>query len=168
MSVKFEVKMTDKIMYDFMLYHNYSSIGGLLSAIVGCFALGFGIHDMIVGDALWAMPMFVIAAILVIMPPISMRSKAKMQVKVTPMFKKPLSYEMNEEGVLVSQEELQTLNKWEDFTKAASTNRSIILYLSRVRAIVFPKEALGEQYEEVMKMIHTHIPPKKVKIRHIR
>ena len=36
-----------------------------------------------------------------------------------------------------------------------------------VRALIFPKECMGEQYEEVIKMIHTHMPPSKVKIRHI-
>ena len=30
MSVKFEVKMTDKIMYDFLLYHTYTHMRGLL------------------------------------------------------------------------------------------------------------------------------------------
>ena len=30
MSVKFEVKMTDKIMYDFLLYHTYTHMSGLL------------------------------------------------------------------------------------------------------------------------------------------
>ena len=34
-------------------------------------------------------------------------------------------------------------------------------------ALILPKECMGEQYEEVLKMIHTHIPPKLVKIRHI-
>lgn len=168
MSVKFEVKMTDKIMYDFLLHHNYSSLSGLLSAAIGCFAFGFGIHDAVAGDAVWAMPMFFVAFVALILPLFSMRTKAKVQVKSSPMFKKPLEYELNEEGVVVRQDEQQVLNKWDDFTKAVSTNRSVILYLSRMRAIIFPKQCMGAQYEEVMQMIHTHIPPKKVKIRHIR
>ena len=35
MSVKFEVKMTDKIMYDFLLYHTYTHMSGLLGAMIG-------------------------------------------------------------------------------------------------------------------------------------
>ena len=59
------------------------------------------------------------------------------------------------------------MNKWEEFDKAVSTQKSVILYITRVRAIIFPKECMGEQYEEVLKMIHTHMPASKVKIRHI-
>ena len=40
MSVKFEVKMTDKIMYDFLLYHTYTHMSGLLGAMIGVLALG--------------------------------------------------------------------------------------------------------------------------------
>lgn len=41
MSVKFEVKMTDKIMYDFLLYHTYTHMSGLLGAMIGVLALGW-------------------------------------------------------------------------------------------------------------------------------
>ena len=74
---------------------------------------------------------------------------------------------MSEEGVTVRQDDLEVTNKWEDFTKAVSTNRAIILYVTRMRALIFPKESLGDQYEAAVKMISTHMPPKNVKIRHI-
>ena len=64
-------------------------------------------------------------------------------------------------------ETLEDSEREEDFTKAVSTGKSVLLYIGRIRAIIFPKECMGEQYEEVLKMIHTHMPPKKVKIRHI-
>lgn len=166
MSVKFEVKMTDKIMYDFMLHHNYTSVGGLLSAIVGCVALAFAVHDYVAGDAVWVMPMIFVALVTLILPPISMRTKAKMQVMGTPAFQKPLTYELTEEGIRVRQNELETLNAWEDITKAVSSNCSVILYLSRVRAVILPRSSMGDQYEKAMEMIHTHLSPNKVKIRY--
>ena len=39
MSVKFTVKMTENYMYDFMLYHTYTHISGLLGAVIGAVAL---------------------------------------------------------------------------------------------------------------------------------
>ena len=68
---------------------------------------------------------------------------------------------------MVRQDDLEAVNEWSDFAKAVSTQKSVILYLNRVRALIFPKECMGEQYEEVLKLIHTHMPPSKVKIRHI-
>ena len=48
-----------------------------------------------------------------------------------------------------------------------NTNQSIVLYITRMRALIFPKKSMGEEYEAIVKMIHTHMPPSKVKIRHI-
>ena len=96
-----------------------------------------------------------------------MKGKAKTQVQRTKMFQKPLEYELSEEGVTVRQGELEVTNKWEDFSKAVSTNRAVILYVTRMRALIFPRESMEEQYEAAVKMISTHMPPKNVKIRHI-
>lgn len=167
MSVKFNVKMTDKYMYDFMLYHNYSSFSGLLGAIVGVFALGWGINAVRNGDMTSAGLGFMVAIMFLIATPTTMKSRAKMQVKNTPSFREPLEYELTEEGVVVRQGDAETFSAWDEFTKVVSTNRSILLYLSRVRAIIFPKECMGEQYEAAVKMISTHVPAAKVKIRHI-
>lgn len=167
MSVKFNVEMKEKYMYDFMLYHTYTHISGLLGAVVGVVALGLGISTIMSGDVQASMPALLIAILFLIVTPMSTKNRAKMQVKNSEMFQKPLEYEFSEEGVTVRQDELEAVNKWEEFDKAVSTQKSVILYITRVRAIIFPKECMGEQYEEVLKMIHTHMPASKVKIRHI-
>ena len=167
MSVKFQVQMTDKYMYDFMLYHNYTHASGLMNAIAGVLCLAVFLTKVTNGDiqasAIWLM----CAILFLVINPQSMKSKAKMQVKNTPMFQKPLEYEVSETGISVKQDDQEVQNAWEDFTKAVSTSQSVILYMGRVRAIILPKECMGEQYEQVLKLIHTHMPPKKVKIRHI-
>lgn len=167
MSIKFNVKMTDKYMYDFMLYHNYSQVSGLLGAVIGVFALGIGINSVMSGDMTTAALCFLVTFMFLVATPSTMKTRAKQQVKNTEMFQKPLEYELTEEGVTVRQGEAEHTTAWDEFAKAVSTNNSIVLYVTRVRALIFPKECLGTQYEEVMKMIHTHMPPAKVKIRHI-
>ena len=167
MPVKFEVKMTEKYMYDYMLYHNYSHASGILTAIFGVVALGMGIQYVLASNINGSLVWFLVAFMFLIVNPRTMKLRAKAQVQNTPAFQKPLEYEFTEEGVMVSQEEAKATTKWEDFTKAVSTQKSVILYMGRVRAFVLPKECMGTQYEEVVKMIHTHMPPAKVKIRHI-
>ncbi len=167
MSVKFSVKMTDKYMYDFMLYHNYTHASGLMTAIAGALCLAVFVTKVTDGDIQSAAIWLICAILFLVINPRSMKSQAKMQVKNTPMFQKPLEYELTEEGIIVKQDEQEMMNPWSEVTKAVSTNQSVLLYIGRVRALIFPKECMGEQYEEAMKMIHTHMPPKKVKIRHI-
>ena len=42
--IKFDVKMTVGLMYDFLLYHTYTSMAGLISTILGILILGFGVN----------------------------------------------------------------------------------------------------------------------------
>ncbi len=167
MSVKFSVQMKEKYMYDFLLYSNYTRLSGLLGAVVGVLSLGIGVTLAAQSDigttAIW----FFLAFVSLVMTPLNLKSKAKMQVTQTEMFKKPLEYELNEEGVVIRQEEQQATVTWEEMMKAVSTQKCIILYITKIRAIVLPKECTGELYEEVVKTIHTHMPPKNVKIKHI-
>ena len=167
MSVKLTVKMTEKYMYDFFLYNTYSSISGILGPVVGVIALMMAINSFMSGGFTAAMPAALIAVLFLVVNPISLKAKAKMQVQQSQMFQKPLEYEFNETGITVRQDDMEAVNEWSEFSKAVSTQKCVILYLNRVRAFILPKECMGEYYEEVLKMIHTHMPPSKVKIRHI-
>jgi len=168
MSVKIEVRMTEKYMYDFMLYHNYTHASGLMTAIAGVLCLTVFIQGVSDGGVQSGLVWLMCAILFLVISPVNMRTRAKMQVQNTEMFQKPLEYEFTAEGIIVRQDEQETINLWNTFTKAVSTGKSVILYLGRMRALILPKECMGEQYEEVLKMIHTHMPPAKVKIRHIR
>ncbi len=165
MSVKFKVKMTEKYMYDFMLYHQYMRVSGLLGVIIGVIALGLGISTMMDGEVSAAMPMLLIAVLFLIVNPMTTKQRAKTQVEKA--FKEELEYEFTEEGVYVRQEGTQVINRWDSFEKAVSTPKSVILYITPKSAIIFPKKCMGDQYESVIKMIHTHMPAEKVKIKHI-
>lgn len=167
MSVKINVKMTEEYMYDFMLYHNYTHMSGLMTAIAGVLCLAVFIQKLMNGDMQSSVVWLMCAILFLIISPSSMKAKAKSQVNNSEMFQKSLEYEFTEEGITVRQDESKAETKWEDVTKAVSTQKSVILYLGRVRALILPKSCMGDQYEDVLKMIHTHMPPSKVKIRHI-
>lgn len=167
MSVKFDVQMTDKYMFDFLMYHTYTHMNGILTAVLGVVTLGVGISRILEGNVTGSMPMLLVAILFLVMNPMTTKNTAKAQVAKTPAFQKPLEYEFAEEGVYVRQDESEVLTKWEDFSKAVSTQKSVLLYTSKKMAWILPKACMGEQYEATLKMIHTHMPAKKVKIRHI-
>lgn len=167
MSIKFEVKMTTKSMFDFMLYHNYTHLSGLGGAVLGVIGVWLGISNVTKGNAQAAIIGFAVAALFLVLTPWTTRQTAKRQVKNTPMFQKPLEYEMNEEGIVVRQDDAEATNKWEDVVKVVSTNHSILVYISRMTALILPRESLGEEYANAVKMISTHVAPKKVNIRHV-
>ncbi|XCP84822.1 YcxB family protein [Roseburia hominis] len=167
MSVKFDVKMTPKAMFDFMLYTSYTSLSGIIGVVFGGVTLYLGVRQTMLGYYSTAATFFLFAGVFLIGNPLTLKMRSKEQVSKSPMFQKPITYELTEEGVKISQEDQSVVNEWKDFQKAISTNQSVILYISKVRALIFPREALGEQYGATVKMISTHMPPKKVKIRHV-
>lgn len=158
MEVEFDIKVTPSVLYDYLLYHTYSSASGLIGAVVGAllvvaFFMGSGVLCLIAG--------IIILAYL----PWTLFIKSRQQYLANPAFKNTLHYKLTEEGIEVSQNEEVQSQKWEDMYKAVSTPKSLILYTSPVNASIFPKRDLGEKTSGVIEIISTHMPPKKVKIR---
>lgn len=165
MPVKFNVKMTEDYMYDFMLYHNYTHFSGLLGLLLGIVGAVLAIVKFFAGDSQTAGFALIVAVLFLVVTPRTTKQRASMQVKNSKMFQDVLEYEFNDEGITVRQGELEAKTPWEECSKVVSTKKSVIVYITRVRALIFPKTCIGEQYEEAIKMIRTHMPSKKVKIR---
>lgn len=158
MEVEFDIKVTPGVLYDYLLYHTYTSASGLIGAVVGAllvvaFFMGSGVLCLIAG--------IIILAYL----PWTLFIKSRQQYLANPAFKNTLHYKLTEEGIEVSQNDEVQSQKWEDMYKAVSTPKSLILYTSPVNASIFPKRDLGEKAPGVIEIISTHMPPKKVKIR---
>lgn len=157
MKLEFDVKIDAGVLYDYMLRHTYTGASGILGSAVG--ALG------VVAFFMNGYPLYLIFGLVILgYLPVALYTRAKRQA-LNPVFKEPLHYQMDEEGVTVSQGETEQFQKWEDMYRAVSTGRSLILYTSRVNASIFPRKDLGEKQAEVIAMISTHMPPKKVQIR---
>ena len=84
------------------------------------------------------------------------------------MFQKPLEYEVTEKGLTVTQNGQSAENTWDNIMRVVSTSKSLIIYITRMRAIILPKESMGDDYMAVVELISKNVPAKKVKIRHVR
>lgn len=157
MEVEFDVKINAGVLYDYMLHHTYTGSAGILGSAVG--ALG------VVAFFMNGYPLYLLLGVLILVyQPVSLYLRAKKQA-LQPVFKEPLHYRMTDEGVTVSQGETEQFQAWDSMFKAVSTGRSIILYTSRINASIFPRTDLGDKQAEVIAVISTHMPPKKVNIR---
>lgn len=158
MELEFDVRVTSSELYDYLLYHTYTSFSGIIGTLAGVF--------FILSFAASRYPIYLIAgAVIIAYMPCSLFLRAKQQALNTPVFKEAIHYRMTDEGISVSQGESKESQSWESCIKAASTARSIILYTSKTTASIFPKKDLGDKKEALIHMISTHMPPKRVKIR---
>ena len=165
MSVKVNVDMKEEYMVEFLLHHSYTHYSGILGLIVGVLATAMGISTIIQGEFQASWPMFLIAVLFLIVTPVTTVNRAKQQVQKSEMFKKTIEYEFSEKGVTARQGKTSAENTWEEFMKVIETRKSVILYVTRLRAIIFPKACMGDKYDEVVKIIRTYMPASKVKIR---
>lgn len=164
MSIKFDVKITEKHILDFQLYHGRMSFSGILGVIATIVCFAFGVIDVVGGNPADSLIWFVCAGIILIFPRQQLKGKAKRQAQLE-MFQVPLEYEFTEEGITARQGDVEVTNKWDAVAKAVSTKKCIFLYMNRVRAIIFPKECIGENYQDVVALIRANVPEKQVKIR---
>ena len=112
-----------------------------------------------------AQPLYLILGVVVVLYlPVNYYLMAKRQA-MQGNFKEPWHYEFYENGMRVSQGEASQMHPWEQMSKAISTPKSIILYTSRNAASVFPRRCFEGDASALIKVISTHLPPAKVKIK---
>ncbi|MCR5255879.1 MAG: YcxB family protein [Acetatifactor sp.] len=156
--VEFDITIKSGDLYDFNMMHAYNSVPNLIINVLGAFAILFGY-----GQKNWFY--CIMGAVVLLYLPWTLFLRSKQQVLNNPVFKNPLHYLLDENGITISQGETVTTQNWDDCLKAVSTAKSIIIYTSRVNATIFPKSQLGDKKEALISVISTNMPPKKVKIR---
>ncbi|MCQ2540327.1 MAG: YcxB family protein [Acetatifactor sp.] len=157
--VEFDIQISAKDLYDYMLRHSYNSPAGLLGSCVGAF---FVIYAVMSGK----MISLVFGVVLLLYLPWTLFLRSRQQALTNPVFKKPMHYVLDEEGYSVSQGDVCEKASWDQVVKVVSTGRSIIVYTSHVNASIFPRKQMGEKTNAAIEMISTHVDPKKVKIRY--
>lgn len=164
MPVRFEVKINEKHILDFLLYHGRTRLSGYIGIVLAIITLTLGIIDVANGNPAASLTWFAFAGILMVFPRTQLKKKAKRQAQ-SEMFQNSLQYEFSKEGITARQRDVVVTNTWDSIMKVVSTKKCIFVYMSRVRAIIFPKEAMGDQYEAAVTIIRENMPAKKVRIR---
>ena len=159
MSIKIDVKLTAWDMYEYMMYHTYrNTMQGLFGIIFGCILIG-----AFFATFKW---LYLIAGVLLVgYIPVALYFSAKKQIISTDVFKETMHYTMNDEGVSIDVLEQHDEKTWDAVTKVVSTRGLLIIYTNRVTASLFPKSAMGNDYEKVIELIKNHVEKSKIKVK---
>ena len=156
--IEFDIKISAKELYDYMLMHHYNTAGGILGS-------GMGAVCILVALSTKRYIFIFLGILLLLYLPVSLYMKSRQQALLNPAFKEPFHYTVDDTGITISQKDVTEHQDWGRMVKAVSTQRSIIVYTSPVNATIFPKAQLGDFKGDLIGLISTHMPPKKVKIR---
>lgn len=165
MEIKFNVKMTQKIMYNFLMNHTYRSVAGVVGVLFGLSALVLA--GVTYGDVSGTMTiLYVVFGIwFLAYTPYTIFIKSVKQVQGNAVFEKPIEYILNEENIIIKQRDQQAEINWNDIVKVRETKLSFLLYTGARYSFVWPKESIGEQKNAIVEMIKSHVDSKKISIK---
>lgn len=151
--IEFDVTLHVKDLFAFTMRHTYCSMSGVFSLFISgaCLVaavLGLGKYEMTTLCAL-----FIIASLFTVIQPCMLFVKCKTQVKKSENINDTLHYVLSEDGITVRQAEQEASVKWYDIRKVVRTKRGIYLYMSPVRAFIFPKEQCADRYDAVCSIV---------------
>ena len=155
--LELDVRIKAGDLYDYLLMHTYNGPSGVLGSCFGALLVVIGAMK---AEWIWV----IAGGVLLLYLPWTLFLRSRKQA-LNPAFQKPLHYVLDEEGITVSQDEVEQKQSWESMVKAVSTSKSIIVYTSAVNATIFPKRELGDQKAALIQIISTHMPPSKVRIK---
>ncbi len=163
--IKVEVKIKVGDMYNFFMYHTYTRVSGIMSIFFGLAMFGLLAYSYKEVSQGQSYIYFLFALFFLLFNPLNFYARALKQVKTNPTFSEPIVYVFGKEGVTTKQNKESATVKWNDIQKVVSSGRSIIIYVSKVRASIIPKNAIGENYNAMVEMLQKNIEPSKLKIK---
>lgn len=163
--LKFTVKMESKDMVNFVLYHTYSNISGWIGVVISIVAIILLIARFYTYENSTRIVLLIVGLLFTVVNPLMLCYKAQKQVKSNAMFHIPVEYTMTDEFLAIEQGHEQLEVPWENIRLVKDTGRSLIVYVTKIRAFVWPKKQLDAQYEQAAALLVEKIGSAKVHIK---
>lgn len=155
--IKLNIKIKSKDMFQFLMRHFYTHFSGIFGVILSVGALVIFFLSIGKREPMQLIILLVLSSLFTIIQPIQFWIKANQQVKLNPIFKEPLYYTMNQEGITVEQKEDNVLLPWQDIRSIVESKNAIFVYSSTVNAFILPKEQLGQDYKDVVELMKANM-----------
>lgn len=164
MKTEFEIKMTTGSMYRFLVYHAYHSFAGIFSIVAGAGLIGFYFANLQSSVSnVWIYLLF--GLLFLLYEPWTLYTGSVKQVKLNPVYRKPLHYSISEEGIAVQQGDETGQVKWEDVRLVRETSQSILVYTGKKNACIWIKEQLGQKETLVREILKAYVLSDKLKLK---
>lgn len=165
MPVKVQVKMDVQSMIDFMLYHIYASMAGVITIVLGVLNIGLGIAFASKKEFLYMAGAFAFALVVLVIYPQTIRGRVKRQMEGLENKEASVTYTFSDEGVEAVTREDSSKTEWASFKKVISRKNLLLLYNDKKEAVILPIDQIKEEYRQIVDMICAHVPAGAVKIK---
>lgn len=152
MPIEFDIKITDKDMYKFNMYHAYTGFQGIFATVIGIIVLIVAVATLGKVDTMYTLLYFLFGIIFLVYTPVNLWLRSKRQILMSPVLKETLRYSLDDTGVHVAVGEQTADLEWKMIYKMVSTKRNLLIYSTRVNAYVIPRQQLDGKYEAVKQL----------------
>ena len=160
--VSFDIAMTERDTLDFMRYQPIHSAAGIIRIIVAivCAAFGIAFLAKVPGTSII---LLLFAVVMLLHVPMTAKSRAKRQM-ASPGYSDSVHFTLEDKGISILQKEKTALLPWDLVVKVRKSRSSILIYVGKAQAIIFPITALGNKYDHVKSVITKKVPAKLVRL----
>lgn len=151
--IQFDVDLTVSELYAFSIRHTYCSISGVVGLLISIGSLVICALRYKVLDRTTVLALIIIGLLFTVVQPVMLYSKAHTQRRRNKDINALLHYCLSEEGIHVSQGEQEVMVPWYEVRKMVQTGKAVYLYMSPVRAFIFPQSQCGDQFAEMVDLI---------------
>lgn len=151
--INFDVDLGTGDLFSFMMRHTYSGISGIFGVIISLGSLIICAVKFKELDTTAIIALIIIGLIFTVIQPLMLYNKARIQVKRNKNINAKLHYKLADEGITVSQGENEAKVNWYDIRKKVVTGKALYLYMSPVRAFIFPKTQCDGSFDEINSLV---------------
>jgi hypothetical protein len=164
LKAEFQTQVSEGDLMDFKIYHNYHSISGVAGLLFGIIALIICVVSINRVNISYTLMMGFFGLFFTIYTPIGMKIKVKNQMKKVPAFRGPVKYTVTEEKIMLNQGDISEELLWDDIFKIKCTGKSLVLYITSVRANIIPLKDLKDQTECFLMIAGKKLKPFQIKL----
>lgn len=151
--VEFDIRLTTGELYEFSMRHTYSGLSGVAGLVISFGSLLICAFDYKHMETIAIAALIVIGLLFTVIQPAMLYGKAKVQVKKNESINTSLHYRLSEDGIEVSQGEQKALVKWYEVRKRKLVKNAMYLYMSPIRAFIFPRSQCGGHFDDAVTLV---------------
>ena len=141
MGKRYEISLNSSDMFRFQLQHAFTSFQGLLTVALSLVGLVLLITKWELLGPTYQILLIIVALYGPVLEPVRLFFRSRKQAS-QPMFTKPIGYEFEEEGVILTQDEERVVIPWAAVYKVVRAKDALYMYVNRVRGYILPDECL--------------------------
>ena len=134
MKLEFDIKLTQKDLFDFNIYQIYRSAQGIVSILLAIIVWVMSAVTFYNGAIAYGVMYIVGGFVFLFYIPVSLKLRVKVTMKTNEVLSGVLHYEVTEDAICVSQGEEKAELKWEQIYKFVANKKRVLVYSNRINA----------------------------------